>query len=107
MPSQNNPTGFVSVADLVVMEYGLLQGRGAIDLMLQNIINLAPLLNETNVSNAEKSRYLAENISFIDQVLTTILNGNNNMLPQFNKTVSLLTLDGISFQTRILLPVPV
>jgi hypothetical protein len=98
VPSQSNPTGVASLANLVVMEYGLIQGRGAVDFMLHNIINLPPLLNDTLISDDDKGRYLIENISLIDQVLSTILNNNNGELPQFNKTNSLSSLDGLSFQ---------
>jgi predicted RND superfamily exporter protein len=98
-PSHNNPTGFTSLADLLVMSYGLLQGRAGINyaLMGQNysLHNLISVLGNSSLDNASKAATLDITLTSFRENLTLLQSGNNG-IPQFNKETSLATLDAIS-----------
>ncbi|UCE74484.1 MAG: MMPL family transporter [Methanomassiliicoccales archaeon] len=102
VPSQNNPTGFASLSGMLVMSYGLLKSRAEMDTMLmgldQSLSGLYSLLNNTAVSNETKAQALMGNLTIINGTLSTLQNGNNGAIPEFNKTQSLATLDAISFE---------
>jgi hydrophobe/amphiphile efflux-3 (HAE3) family protein len=98
VPAQNNPAGYASLADIIVMSYGLLQARAGMDFMLQSVITLAETLENSNISDAFKIQALNENLTALELGLNNMLNGNNGMISAFNKTQSLGILDAISFQ---------
>ncbi|UCE36657.1 MAG: MMPL family transporter, partial [Thermoplasmata archaeon] len=97
--TQNNPTGFASLADMLVMSYGLLQGRTGIDysLMGQNfsLHYLISVLNNASMPNAAKAAVLDLAMISLEENLTLLQSGNNG-IPEFNKDTSLATLDDIS-----------
>jgi hydrophobe/amphiphile efflux-3 (HAE3) family protein len=99
VPSQNNPTGFASLADLVVLSCTLIQGRGDLDSMLtgfdMGISQLLTLLENTSTPNITKAFALDAFLISLNENLTLLQNGNN-MIPEFNSTLSLLTLDTVS-----------
>jgi hydrophobe/amphiphile efflux-3 (HAE3) family protein len=101
IPSHNNPTGFTSLADLLVMSYGLLQGRAGITYTLtaQNysLHNLISVLGNSSLDNASKAATLDVTLTSFRENLTLLQNGNNG-IPQFNKDTSLATLDAISLE---------
>ena len=103
VPAQNNPSGFTSLADILVMSYGLLQAREGMDHMLtgfdQGMSGLVTLLENTTESNITKAHALDAFLVSLSENLTLMQNGNNGMSFQFNKTASLETLDAISFIT--------
>ncbi|UCG68267.1 MAG: MMPL family transporter [Thermoplasmata archaeon] len=100
VPSQNNPTGFASLADMLVFSYGLFQGRAGIDFMLmgfdQGMSGLVTILENTTESNMTKAFALDGLLISLNENLTLMQGGNNGMIPDFNKTQSLATLDAIS-----------
>jgi predicted RND superfamily exporter protein len=102
VPSPSNPTGFASLADLIVLSYGLNQTRAGMDLMLmgldQGLGGLNFILNNSAVSNQTKAQALIENLTFIQGILESIRDGNNGELPEFNKTQSFAILDIISLE---------
>ncbi len=101
IPSHNNPTGFTSLADMLVMSYGLLQSRAGINyiLMAQNhsLYNLISVLGNSSIDNVTKAATLDITLTSFRENLTLLQSGNNG-IPQFNKDASLLTLDAISLE---------
>jgi hydrophobe/amphiphile efflux-3 (HAE3) family protein len=99
VPSQNNPTGFASLANMVVLSCSLIQGREDLDSMLmgfdQGISQLMTLLENTSTPNITKAFALDAFLISLNENLTLLQNGNN-MIPEFNSTLSLLTLDTVS-----------
>ncbi len=101
IPSHNNPTGFTSLADLLVMSYGLLQGRAGMNyvLMAQNysLNNLVLVLGNSSLDNTSKAAILDATLTSFQENLTLLQNGNNG-IPQFNKNTSFSILDAISME---------
>lgn len=98
-PSHNNPTGFASLADLLVMSYGLFQGRAGMSyaLMAQNysLHSLISVLGNSSLDNVSKAVALDMALTSFQENLTLLQNGNNG-IPQFNKNTSNAILDMIS-----------
>jgi hydrophobe/amphiphile efflux-3 (HAE3) family protein len=101
VPTQNNPAGFASLADLLVLSYGMLQSRPGMDFMLMDLDQrmgaLQTTLDNSSISNQTKINALIENLTIIQGTLELMKNGNND-LPAFNKTLSLATLDIIALE---------
>jgi hydrophobe/amphiphile efflux-3 (HAE3) family protein len=101
VPSQTNPTGFTSLADMLVMSYGLIQARDGMDSMLtgfdQGLGGLLILLENTTESNITKAYALDAFLVSLNENLTALQNGDNDMEFQFDKTTYLAILDAISY----------
>jgi hydrophobe/amphiphile efflux-3 (HAE3) family protein len=100
VPSQNNPTGFASLADMIVLSCLLTQGREDLDSMLMGfdfgLGEIITLLENATIPNTTKAFALDTFLISLNENLTLMQNGNNQMIPDFNSTVSLLTLETVS-----------
>lgn len=100
VPSRNNPTGYSSLADALVLSYGLLQSRGELGGLLtglnQSLKSLVSVLQNPGVPNSSKAQALNETLLSLNENLDDLQNGNNGMIPEFNRILSLATLDAIS-----------
>jgi hydrophobe/amphiphile efflux-3 (HAE3) family protein len=100
-PTQTNPTGFASPANLLIMSFGLIQSRGDMDDMLaginQSLWGLAQTLDDSLIDNSTK---MNESIATLLPIFQNMadLQGNNGDIPAFNMTNSYAALDAISMQ---------
>jgi hydrophobe/amphiphile efflux-3 (HAE3) family protein len=101
VPSQSNPTGFASLAGLVVTSYGLLFAREDLNNTLtsfnENLSIPLSILQDLNINDTTKAVTLDNLLISLNESLSEFQNGNNGMIPEFNRTLSLGTLDLISF----------
>jgi hydrophobe/amphiphile efflux-3 (HAE3) family protein len=100
VPSQNNPTGFASLADLIVLSCNLSQAREGIDLMLMGfdmgLAELLAILDDNGIPNATKATALDGFLISLNENLATMQNGNNQDIPEFNRNESLDALDFVN-----------
>lgn len=98
--SHNNPTGFASIADMLVLSLGLLNGRADMDSLLmvmnESLTQVAFLLENPNETNETKAAALITLLSSLSENLSAMQGDNGYAVPSFNKSMSSAALDLIS-----------
>jgi hypothetical protein len=99
-PTQNNPTGFASLADIVILSCQLFQAREGLDAMLMGFDfgmgGLLATLQNGSIPNTTKAFAMDGFLISLGENLTLLQNGNNGGVPQFNKTASFEALDFVA-----------
>jgi predicted RND superfamily exporter protein len=97
VPSQNNPTGFASLADMIILSCQLTQAREGLDMMLSGFDlgmgGLLATLQNTSIPNTTKAFALDGFLISLSENLTLMQNGNNGFDTTFNRVESLAQLD--------------
>jgi hydrophobe/amphiphile efflux-3 (HAE3) family protein len=100
LPSQTNPTGFTSPADLLVLSFNLIESRLDIDSFLFGLDfilhELLDTLQNNSIPNTTKGTELMLTLNSISENLSLLQGQNGFTAPTFDRNVSLETLNTMS-----------